>query len=161
MKTQSAKAAGRTFQQEVAKLILAEYPELTADDVVSRSMGAGGVDIMLSSAALKAFPYSVECKRHAKLNFAAAWKQCAANAKLGTIPLLVFKKPRGVIYCARLGSNADYNQTRTNIPVIKVLDVLEQIIEKSDFTLLTKVDKSKIIISKFSCFLVEIKKQNN
>ena len=61
MKTQSAKAKGRRFQQWVRdKLIetLGVHPE----DIESRSMGAGGEDLIMARAARKKFPYSIECK---------------------------------------------------------------------------------------------------
>ena len=48
MKPQSAKAKGRKLQQGICNLIVSSFPELNADDVLSRSSGAGGVDIMLS-----------------------------------------------------------------------------------------------------------------
>jgi hypothetical protein len=62
MKTASAKAKGRTFQQWVRDEILSNFPSLNHDDVRSTSMGAAGEDILLSKAARKRFPYSVECK---------------------------------------------------------------------------------------------------
>ena len=66
MKTHSAKAKGRKFQQWVRDQIIKTFPELTSDDVRSTSMGASGDDILLSSHAIRLFPYSVECKaRHA------------------------------------------------------------------------------------------------
>lgn len=62
MKPHSAKNKGRIFQQAVRDLLLEVFPELTKDDVRSTSMGAPGVDILLSTAAKKLFPFSVECK---------------------------------------------------------------------------------------------------
>ena len=56
MKTQSAKAKGRRFQQWVRdKLIeqLGVHPE----DIESRSMGAGGEDLIMARAAREKFPY--------------------------------------------------------------------------------------------------------
>jgi hypothetical protein len=65
MKTSSAKAKGRTFQQWVRDKILNTFPRLTKDDVRSTSMGAAGEDILLSGLARERFPYAVECKsRH-------------------------------------------------------------------------------------------------
>lgn len=91
MKTQSAKAKGRRLQQEVAKLIQTVY-SLSSDDVRSTSMGAGGVDILLSKDAKVKFPYSVECKNQEKLKtIYNMWAQTKANAQIETLPLLVIK----------------------------------------------------------------------
>lgn len=38
------------------------WPRLTLDDVASRGMGQNGTDIVLSTAAQRKFPFSVECK---------------------------------------------------------------------------------------------------
>ena len=47
MKTQSAKAKGRRLQQWVRDLLIEEL-EIHPEDVESRSMGAGGEDLILS-----------------------------------------------------------------------------------------------------------------
>ncbi len=65
--TSSAKAKGRKLQQCVRDAIIAAKPSLTLDDVRSTAMGSNGEDILLSSAAKAAFPYSVECKARAKI----------------------------------------------------------------------------------------------
>lgn len=66
MKPRSAKAKGRKFQQEVRDMILERFPDLTADDVRSTSMGAGGEDIQLSTAARRLLPIQIECKSKSK-----------------------------------------------------------------------------------------------
>lgn len=91
MKPASAKAKGRKFQQEVRDTILHAFPSLTKDDVRSTSMGAGGEDIQLSSAARKLFPYSVECKHRANYAFYKDWDQAVNNAPKKSIPILVAK----------------------------------------------------------------------
>ena len=78
MKTQSAKAKGRRFQQWVRdKLIetLGVHPE----DIESRSMGAGGEDLIMARAAREKFPYSVECKNQERLNLWEAYSQAESN----------------------------------------------------------------------------------
>ena len=77
--TSSRKAKGRKLQQEVAKLIQEAF-NLSELDVRSTSMGAGGVDIQLSSAAIEVFPYAVECKCVEKVNLWEAWEQANAHA---------------------------------------------------------------------------------
>ena len=93
MNTQSAKAKGRRLQQTVRDLILETWNVLEEDDVRSTSMGAGGMDVQLSPAAQKKFPFAVECKNVEKLNVYNAYEQATANCgKLE--PLLVMKKNR-------------------------------------------------------------------
>jgi hypothetical protein len=79
MTPQSAKAKGRRFQQWVRD-ILRSYLDLEDDDVTSRSMGAGGEDILLSPKARAVFPYSIECKNTERLNIWSAYKQADANS---------------------------------------------------------------------------------
>jgi len=79
MKPQSAKAKGRKFQQKVRDLLLSAADSLTPDDVRSTSMGAGGSDILLSTAAKAIYPWSVECKAQERVNVWEAYKQAEAN----------------------------------------------------------------------------------
>lgn len=65
--TAAAKAKGRNLQKKVRDAVLAQYPDLTEDDVRSCPMGSNGEDIQLSTAAKAAFPFSVECKARAKI----------------------------------------------------------------------------------------------
>jgi hypothetical protein len=79
VKTQSAKAKGRRFQQWVRdKLIeqLGVHPE----DVESRSMGAGGEDLIMARAAREKFPYSIECKNQESLNIWKSYEQASSNS---------------------------------------------------------------------------------
>ena len=87
MKPQSAKAKGRILQQWVRdKLItiLAVHPE----DIESRSMGAGGEDLIMARAAR---PYSIECKNVQKLNVWEAYEQAKANCG-DYEPIVIMKK---------------------------------------------------------------------
>lgn len=93
MKSASAKAKGRRLQQAVAADIVASFPGLDDDDATSRSSGATGTDILLSPAALRVFPYAVECKQVEKVNIWAAMKQAEANAG-GKVPLVVICRNR-------------------------------------------------------------------
>ena len=94
MKPQSAKGKGRLHQQWTCREILKNFPTLEPDDVVSRSMGAGGEDIMLSPAARKLFPFSVECKSRASFAFYKDLDQAKSNCPNGIEPLLVCKANR-------------------------------------------------------------------
>lgn len=74
-------------------MILLAFPHLQADDVTSRSMGAGGVDVLLSPAAQRVVPFAIECKNVQALNIWAALGQCAENAiRSGLKGLLIFKR---------------------------------------------------------------------
>lgn len=92
--TASRKAKGRKFQQEIMKAILDLFPELEADDVVSRSMGAGGEDLLLSPKARKLLPISIEAKCQEALNFWASYEQAKVNSKGKYIPVLMAKRNR-------------------------------------------------------------------
>ena len=94
MKPQSAKNKGRRLQQWVRQALISLLG-LDPADIESRSMGAGGEDIMLSASARKKFPYSVECKNTESLNVWKAYQQAKANCG-EYIPMLVIKKNREV-----------------------------------------------------------------
>ena len=90
MKPQSAKAKGRKWQQIVAALITEKF-DLEEGDVVSRPMGSGGVDLMMSPAARKAFPFSLEAKKTAADPGHKALEQARYNAIKGTIGAVVWQ----------------------------------------------------------------------
>jgi hypothetical protein len=92
MKTSSAKSKGRLLQKKVRDAILETYKELTPNDVRSTSMGASGVDVLLSERAMDYFPYSVECKNRARIAVYDWWLQCACNVHPNTQPLMVIKQ---------------------------------------------------------------------
>lgn len=70
MKTSSAKAKGRRFQQWVRDLLIEDL-QIHPEDIESRSMGAGGEDLIMARAAREKFPMSIECKNQEKVN---VWK---------------------------------------------------------------------------------------
>ena len=90
MKTQSAKAKGRRLQQQFRELLIEELG-IHPEDIESRSMGAGGEDLIMARAAREKFPYSIECKNVEKLNVWEAYKQASENSK-DYEPLVVMKK---------------------------------------------------------------------
>jgi hypothetical protein len=94
MKTSSAKAKGRKLQQWTANRIVERFSQhLKEDDVVSRPMGSGGVDILLSPLAQEVFPVSLECKNTKKQPGAEALTQAEANVYKDTVPAVVWKPP--------------------------------------------------------------------
>ena len=90
MKPQSAKAKGRRLQQQFRDLLIEEL-NIHPEDIESRSMGAGGEDLIMASAAREKFPYSIECKNVEKLNVWEAYKQADENSK-NYEPVVVMKK---------------------------------------------------------------------
>ena len=90
MKPQSAKAKGRNFQKWVRDMLI-EHRDVHPEDIESRSMGAGGEDLIMARDARKKFPFSIECKNVEKLNVYDAYDQACANAGNHT-PDLFMKK---------------------------------------------------------------------
>ena len=90
MKTQSAKSKGRRLQQWIRDLLI-EKLEIHPEDIESRSMGAGGEDLIMARAARETFPYSVECKNQEKINIWEAYKQAEDNSK-DYEPIVVLKR---------------------------------------------------------------------
>ena len=98
MKTQSAKAKGRKLQQWMRNLLI-EKLEVHPEDIESRSMGAGGEDLIMARAARELFPYSVECKNQEKLNIWSSLEQAETNSGKH-IPIVIFKRNRSKTYVA-------------------------------------------------------------
>ena len=92
MKTQSAKAKGRKLQQWVRTQLI-EQLDVHPEDIESRSMGAGGEDLIMARAARQKFPFSIECKNVEKLNVYEAYAQAEANSG-DHEPILFMKKNR-------------------------------------------------------------------
>ncbi len=90
MKTQSAKAKGRRLQQWFRDQLI-EKLEVHPEDIESRSMGAGGEDLIMARAARKKFPYSVECKNQEKLNVWESYSQAVDNCN-NYEPVVVIKR---------------------------------------------------------------------
>lgn len=90
MKVQSAKAKGRRLQQWVRDKLI-ESLQIHPEDIESRSMGAGGEDLIMARAARQKFPHSIECKNVEKLNVWEAYEQASANCG-DYEPIVVMKK---------------------------------------------------------------------
>ena len=90
MKTQSAKAKGRKLQQWMRNLLI-EKLEVHPEDIESRSMGAGGEDLIMARAAREKFPMSIECKNQERVNVWESYKQALANCGKYE-PIVVIKK---------------------------------------------------------------------
>ena len=92
MKTQSAKAKGRNLQKWVRQMLI-EILDVHPEDIESRSMGAGGEDLIMARAARQKFPHSIECKNVERLNVWDAYEQASANCG-DYEPIVVMKKNR-------------------------------------------------------------------
>ena len=90
MKTQSKKAKGRRLQQWVRDLLI-EKLEVHPEDIESRSMGAGGEDLIMSRSAREKFPYSIECKNQESLNIWKSYEQAQQNSG-NYEPIVVIKR---------------------------------------------------------------------
>ena len=73
------------------------WPLLEQGDVESRSMGAAGVDVMLSPAAKRECPLSIECKNTRKIPSMGEINQARANVEAGCLPLVAWH-PHGSPY---------------------------------------------------------------
>ena len=90
MNPSSAKAKGRRLQQWVRDKLI-EALDIHPEDIESRSMGAGGEDLIMARAARLKFPHSIECKNVEKLNIWEAYEQASANSG-DYEPIVVMKK---------------------------------------------------------------------
>ena len=90
MRTQSKKAKGRRLQQWVRDLLI-EKLEVHPEDIESRSMGAGGEDLIMSRSAREKFPYSIECKNQESLNIWKYYEQAQQNSG-NYEPIVVIKR---------------------------------------------------------------------
>ena len=98
MKPRSAKNKGKRLQNKIRDLILEKFDsKLEQDDVRSITMGDSGEDILLSPAARRLFPFSVECKNQEKLNIWSALEQAEENSG-DHAPLVIFKRNRTKTY---------------------------------------------------------------
>ena len=90
MKTSSAKAKGRRLQQWFRDLLI-EKLDIHPEDIESRSMGAGGEDLIMARAAREKFPYSIECKNQESVNLWKSYDQAKENSK-DYEPVVVLKR---------------------------------------------------------------------
>ena len=90
MKTQSAKAKGRSLQQWFRDLLI-EKLDIHPEDIESRSMGAGGEDLIMARAAREKFPYSIECKNQESVNLWKSYEQAQENSK-DYEPVVILKR---------------------------------------------------------------------
>lgn len=95
---QSRKGKGRRLQQAIRDSILERFEDLEPDDVRSTSMGAGGEDLLLSPAARRKLPLSIEAKNQERLSIWKAHEQAEANCPEGSAPAVIFKRNYSDVY---------------------------------------------------------------
>lgn len=90
----SRKAKGAKFQNEIREKLLERFEHLEPDDIKTAVMGESGIDIKLSPAAQRAFPWAIEAKAQEKVALRAWWDQAVANQTEKLKPLLITKQSR-------------------------------------------------------------------
>ena len=75
----------------IKNILLIEKLEVHPEDIESRSMGAGGEDLIMSRAAREKFPYSIECKNQESLNIWKSYEQAQQNCG-DYEPIVVIKR---------------------------------------------------------------------
>tara|TARA_B100000073_G_C23570533_1_gene507939 strand:- start:129 stop:473 length:345 start_codon:yes stop_codon:yes gene_type:complete len=91
----SRKSKGAAFQKEIREVLLEKFGDkLEPDDIKTAVMGESGIDIKLSPAAQRLFPWAVEAKRTEKVSLRAWWDQARANSTEKLKPLLITKQNR-------------------------------------------------------------------
>ena len=113
MKTQSAKAKGRRLQQWFRDLLVSKLG-IHKEDIESRSMGAGGEDLIMARSARQKFPYSIECKNQEKINIWESYKQANENSK-DYEPVVVLKR-----------NNLNVQKITTQNEFLKKMGILER-----------------------------------
>lgn len=68
---------------------------INEEDIESRSMGAGGEDLILARAARNKFPFSVECKNTERANVWSFYEQASSNSKDNTPVVFMTKNRKG------------------------------------------------------------------
>ncbi len=63
-------------------------------------MGASGVDILMSEAALKRYPFAIEVKCQESLNVWSALAQAEEQRKVNLTPILCFKRNHSEMFVA-------------------------------------------------------------
>ena len=94
MKPQSAKGKGRRFQKLIRDKMIEAAEDLTSDDIRSTSMGAGGNDILLSTAGKAVYKWAIECKAQERVNIWQAYAQAEANSEDGDEPVVFLTRNR-------------------------------------------------------------------
>ena len=92
--TRSRKANGRNLQNLVVSKLLHYSHDLEPDDIKGAIMGEQGMDVKLSPAAFKKYPFKIECKNQEKFKSIYSIYSQAEGHKGKGEPLVVLKMNR-------------------------------------------------------------------
>ena len=93
--SRSRKSKGALFQRHIREALLEHFSEqLEPDDIKTAIMGESGMDIKLSPAAQRLFPFAVEAKRCEKISLRQWWRQARENSNEKLKPLVITKQNR-------------------------------------------------------------------
>ncbi len=90
IKRRSAKAKGKLLEKEIAKKIIEAF-SLSSDDVRTTVGSETGADVKLSAKARTKFPFSLECKRRAKMDTIYGFYEQAQKHYPELIPAVVLR----------------------------------------------------------------------
>ena len=93
MKTASAKAKGRSLAKKIAECLV-RIGGLDIRDVRVTSSGVTGADITFSPLGASIWPFSIECKKHARFSIYEHFDQAVSNTKEGQIAALIIEANR-------------------------------------------------------------------
>tara|TARA_R110002072_G_scaffold54088_3_gene142223 strand:+ start:1868 stop:2218 length:351 start_codon:yes stop_codon:yes gene_type:complete len=92
--TRSKKAKGRNLQNLVVNKLLDYSEDLEQDDIKGAIMGEQGMDVKLSPAAFKVYPFKIECKNQERFKGIYDIYSQAEGHKGKGEPLIVLKMNR-------------------------------------------------------------------
>ena len=100
MKPKSSKAKGRRLQNKVVEILTKKFDKVLEEgDFKPAIMGESGMDVKLSPAAKKIFPWAVECKNQESISIWKCLKRAEDAADVEKLkPLLIFKRNRSETY---------------------------------------------------------------
>mgnify|MGYP003983050737 FL=1 len=92
--TRSKKAKGRNLQNLVVNKLLDFSEDLEPDDIKGAIMGENGMDVKLSPAAFKVYPFKIHCKNQEKFKgIYSIYSQAEGHEGKGE-PLIILKMNR-------------------------------------------------------------------
>ena len=93
--SRSRKSKGMKFQNDIRDLLLEKFGDkLEQDDIKTASSGVPGMDLLLSPAAQRLFPFACEAKRTEKMSVPSWWEQAKANSTDKLKPIIITKQNR-------------------------------------------------------------------
>jgi hypothetical protein len=94
--SRKSKAKAVRHQNEIRDMIRTIFcPPFDVDDVVSRTMGNSGSDIILSPEIKKIIPFEIECKNHSDGTWSGTYKSSFEQTfNREQVPLLIRRKSR-------------------------------------------------------------------